>query len=363
MNIRSFIRKILVLAQFCGLFVTVSVTAVEIPDPYLAVVPVLDQSQKERVRAIKQGLSTVLVRISGKNQAADNVQIRFALKDPDNYISEFGYSTLDRTMGNDASKYRQIAKIRYDAYLVNQLLKGVNLPVWGSNRPDLLMWIAIEDEGVQQVLSATEALPAREVLKAEADRRGVPLIFPLMDIEDVNNLSYNELWYLFRDKLETASSRYSPEAVLAGKLYRRTDTTWSSRWLFLFDNTAYGFAIQSDEKVQGAVQALGVAADHLAEHYAVSSGENHGITVEIEVLSVDNIKHYAQTLHYLEEIATIRQVSLVRVEKNRLVFNVTADGNLKKLQEIIALDSKLVRVHLLAEIAEPKRLIYRWQAL
>ena len=351
------------LAALCGWLAAASVLAVEIPDPYLATVPVLDQSQKEKARAIRHGLATVLVRISGSNRAGDNERIRISLRNPDSFMSEFSYSNLDQQTVEEGSKYRQLAKVRYDAQLINQLLQDADIPVWGSNRPELLAWVAIDDAGSQQTLSATGSHPVKAALEAEADRRGVPLIFPLMDLEDIDKLSFNDLWYLFRDKLEIASSRYSPEAILAGKLYRSADDRWSSRWLFIFNGSAINFETPSQEPGNGVAQALGVAADYLAQHYAVSSGESHSIDVTFEVMGVNSTSDYAQAVHYLEGIAMIRQVSLVAVEKDKLILNIRADGTLGKLQETIALDSKLIRRQNSADAPERQRVIYQWRAL
>ena len=58
----------------------------------------------------------------------------------------------------------------------------------------------------------------REQIVAAADERGLPIAWPLLDLQDLNAVTCTDVWGGFEDEIVAASARYRSDAVLIGKV-------------------------------------------------------------------------------------------------------------------------------------------------
>ena len=107
---------------------------------------------------------------------------------------------------------------------------AAGLPVWGSNRPNVLLWIALGDGHRRELLGETGADEFNIELKRQAQLRGLPVYYPLWDLEDTASLSLAEIWGSFLDRIDRASSRYQPDTILTARLQQESSGLWSANW-------------------------------------------------------------------------------------------------------------------------------------
>lgn len=101
------------------------------------------------------------------------------------------------------------------------MIRDAGLPVWGQRRPDTLLWLATEDEnGNRQIIDDGAKGPVSSRLRELAVERGVPVVFPLMDLDDSVNISVFDVWGRFARTLQTASVRYQPDYIVGARLYK-----------------------------------------------------------------------------------------------------------------------------------------------
>ena len=74
--------------------------------------------------------------------------------------------------------------LRFDPARVDRLLRQANEPVWGLRRPLVLLWWVDERNGSRQLMGESTAAEQWQQLSAAAVRRGLPLMLPLMDLDD-----------------------------------------------------------------------------------------------------------------------------------------------------------------------------------
>ena len=205
---------------------------------------VLSESQSDAQRRIdaSEGLSQVLTRVSGRSDILQNPVIVAALKTPEQYYSEFSYARVEA--GNDeaaalpqpgldplpAETPRQVMRIRFAPSLIAKILREADLPVWGSNRPSVLSWMAIDDESGRQVLGEANPSLFAKTLNQAARARGVPLLLPLWDLEDSRGVSSSEIWGRFLGRIEAASKRYSPDKILVFRAESEFSNQWRGDW-------------------------------------------------------------------------------------------------------------------------------------
>ena len=72
------------------------------------------------------------------------------------------------------------------------LVREANLPLWWNIRPKILTWVALDD-GETRILAADEQHLLVGALQNRAKVRGISNTLPLMDINDLQLISYKEI--------------------------------------------------------------------------------------------------------------------------------------------------------------------------
>ena len=78
--------------------------------------------------------------------------------------------------------------------LIERMLADAQIPLWDSNRPSVLIWMALQDEsGSRSLMTSDINNDIIEYIKYFADARGLPVLFPVLDFEDRRNLV--RIWF------------------------------------------------------------------------------------------------------------------------------------------------------------------------
>lgn len=319
---------------------TASAAAVEVAGLYQAELPVESTAPAERAKLTRAGMQEVVVRVSGGYQALDSGSIQEALRKPDRYLQQFSYLQVTSVNGQGTA---QRLRLQFDPTLIDNLLRRARMPIWGKNRPNLLLWVTVDDRQGRQILGGGDDSPLKQGVIEQARRRGLPVLFPLMDLDDEQALSVVEAWGLFREPLERASARYQTEAVLAGRLYRNAEQQWTGRWQFIFNDQSFGFSAEAPDLESYPIAAIDFAADQLASYYAVNTAALSDEVVRFQVEGVNSLQSYAEVTSYLVNLAAVTGVATSGVDQDTLILTLTTEGEVDKLVEAIALDHKLIQ--------------------
>ena len=329
---------------------------------------VLSESQSDAQRRIdaSEGLSQVLMRVSGRSDILQNPVIVAALKTPEQYYSEFSYARVEAV--NDeaaalpqpgldplpAETPRQVMRIRFAPSLIAKILREADLPVWGSNRPSVLSWMAIDDESGRQVLGEANPSLFAKSLNQAARARGVPLLLPLWDLEDSRGVSSSEIWGRFLGRIEAASKRYSPDKILVFRAESEFSNQWRGDWSLGEGGQWRSGTVYGESQAQLATALVGVLASVLSEQYAVTSTRSE---VRLTVEGITEIQDYAEVSRYLEGLTQVISVQPVRVLTDMIEFKLRSEGEVQQIIDVIALDRKL---SLLRLDESSSTLWYRW---
>ncbi len=328
--------------------------AVIFDDLYVAEVLVPDESAAELRRGARAGLLQVLVRVSGTPEVEDSSLVRASLRNPAAYYYQFSYEASDKSLvrGSD-SVQAQILRIHFEPSAIARLLRDASLPVWGSNRPAVLLWVALSDGQDRRIISEADTDAFVEALKDQARQRGIPLLFPILDIEDTSRISTAEVWGSFLDRVESASIRYNPDGILTARVQQEMNGRWSASWSFSVGGSWQSLesvAFSRGDLVRGIVDQV---ADNLADRFALGASRS---SVNLVVDNVATLAQYAALSGYLEQLAPVLNSSIVSLEDGQAEFQLQIEGQYSQLLEIIELDERLV---LLGGQAG-ERLTYRW---
>ncbi|HNG61039.1 MAG TPA: DUF2066 domain-containing protein, partial [Cellvibrionaceae bacterium] len=200
---------------------------------YQVSTPVSSQAPEVRAQAASKALKDMLWRLTGSQQAEQNPALASIFSRAETYADSFSYTGSGQIT------------FTFSPQGLNQLIKEYGLPYWPANRPKVLVWSLVNGQWPAPGDSALAEL------KAQAQLRGIPLVFPNYDSEDRTALSLEQFKAFDSEALLNASFRYSLDTVMAIII---SDS--GSRWTF--DHR--GDKRSGDNPVQG-INAL---ADFLA---------------------------------------------------------------------------------------------------
>ncbi|MFZ8974535.1 MAG: DUF2066 domain-containing protein, partial [Pseudomonadales bacterium] len=249
---------------------------------------------------------------------------------------------------------RQVMRIRFEPSLVAQLLKRAELPVWGSNRPSVLAWIALSGPDGREVVGEALTQPFAKRLRAIAEARGVPIFLPVWDLEDRRDISVAEIWGRFLDRLEQGSVRYSPDKILVFRAESPFLGEWQGDWSLGGQGQWRGGSVTAESEEALAEALVDALARLLSDQYAVTSFRSE-ITLTVEGLT--DLASYAEVAKYLTGLGQMISVQPRALTDDMVTFTVKSEGDIQQMMDVIALDRAL---SLLRADPQAGTLWYRW---
>jgi uncharacterized protein len=305
--------------------------AAKVHDLYEALVPVSGRDQAAYREALGQALTQVALRVSGRGDAA----ARLALKpgEAERLVQQSGY--------REGEGGAILLWVRFEPQAVDDALRARGLPVWGTERPAVLLWLAIEDQGRRFLVGADERPDVQAAVSAAARRRGLPLFLPLLDLEDQARVQAADVWAGFGDAVQAASARYHADAVLLGRIAPVTAGHWGGDWMLEAGGTGAQWRTEGSltELIDAAVDR---AADALAARYALGAAEaGEGGEGTLRVSGISNVQEYAHVLSYIASLAPVRRVEPQIVQPESVTFHVDLKAGRGDLEHEIALGQVL----------------------
>lgn len=366
-------RLSLLLRQLLCLFLLqvnmpVLVTAAELTGLYQASVAVTSRDDtRAQQQAFQAAMRKVLVKLSGRTDILSNPLITSALGSPQSYVEAWAYRNLPALAaveGQSPVAEQLTLEATFFATQLHNLLESAGIPVWPQNRPDTLLWVVVQDAPGQRSYPGLNE-NGSELLKtlvSHASDKGLPLIMPILDLEDQFTLRPDVLWSLDVTAITAASQRYQTESILALRLYPLPGGQVFGKAVYMFRGQAVELEALESPLATFLEDSVSLAARELAATYSVVlSGVDSGTRVNLMVNGIDSIAAYAGLLRYLESIAVVQGVQVLSVRDKVVELELRTGGQLRQLIESIALDRKLL------PLAEPVRenqqvsLSYQWQ--
>ena len=296
---------------------------------------VTDQTPAVRSAALRNALGAVLVRVTGQAGVTATESARALLASPEQLVQQYRYFTES---GQDPPLLK--LWVRFDGDAIREALQQQGVAYWGGERPDTLVWLAVEDRDNRYIVAADDAGEVRRLLDAAARSRGVSLLLPLMDLEDQAQVRFADLWGGSFNAVDGASRRYKPPAVLIGRVQRMASGGWAARWQLTMGGNNRGW---SDSHPQLAA-LLQQGLDDLADvQVALLSASNHAAASELEinVAGITTLADYARAGNYLAALSTVRDLQIQEVTPTRVQYRLRLSGNLQDLLRTVAIGSVL----------------------
>jgi uncharacterized protein len=304
---------------------------------YAARVPVADRTPAELARSTRAALGEVLVKLTGERTAAREGASSRVLGQASKLVVKYAYQTVP-----GSSDLFLVAEFDERAVLDELAQRGV--AVWGKERPDTLVWLVVDDGTQRHVPSSDEQGFVGEAIMAAADRRGIPVLLPLQDIEERQHLGQATDWAGITATVPALAARYATPAVLFGLVRHGASGQWDADWQLAVDGEPRTWR-HSAETVQVLIDAgIDTLSDALAQRYADPGMLAQADTVALDIVGVDSAAAYARVVNYLGALDTVSNLFVVAVTPERLAIRFDARGGRTGFAQSVAFGQVLAPV-------------------
>ncbi len=286
--------------------------------------------------ALQQALSNVILKNSGSESALSAASVHAAIKNPASYIRQFGYQDID------GQEYLQAS---FDLDKVINLLREAHLPVWGKQRPLTLVWLTEPKQGEFTILNDASSEPTRSYIRSYSQSRGMPLLLPVMDLDDSMVVSVNDVRGMFAEHVAQASQRYSTDYFLMVVMEPNDNKVGFN--MSFYPASSEGVhqpLIQhsgiADNQASAVNQILSKVTEFYAKRYAVAdTGES--LNKRLTFIDLNNRKELVDIEKFLEQLSAVKSVSLVQLKGSTVTFSLELFGSEDDLLRLLNLESKI----------------------
>jgi hypothetical protein len=330
-------------------------------------VAVANESDSERDRAFEEAFRAVILKVTGAIRWLDHPGIEQAVNSAQSYVESISYVSEsrdflpsgqnDNLLSNTEQRYIEVS---FADSLVEELLAEIGVPVWNSNRPSVLVWMVLQNSlGEREVLTSDTNPQIIAYIQSFAEGRGIPIIFPVLDFEDRQNLSEDDIWGFDERKIIEASERYGADSILSGRLHFTASGDLVGLWQFIFQDEASIFD-GFDENLEAYLHApLDRVTNQLASYFGIIPAAGAQQTVRLRVEGIQDFSAYSTLINYLANLGLVDNVSPVLLDGERLDLELVLVGESAQLYEIIALDRDLLPIES-SQVDGRGVLHYRW---
>lgn len=324
----------------------VNAQTVQVSGLYSAEVPVAGANAGSRTKGFRKALEQVLIKVAGSGEVLEKPQAEPILEKASRYALRYSYEEKEEQPadenGEDADAGGLYLTAEFDGAALEQAMHAAGLPVWGANRPTTLVWLGVQSGGERFIVSEDGDSDVRKRLHRAADERGVPLILPLMDLEDRRRVEYADIRGGFTENLLDAAGRYDAAVVMIGALQELRSGEWTAKWSVHREGSASDWNERGTSLTGALRSGVHGLADILAEQYAFSSvpgGMDDEYVIAVDRLAT--LDDYAGVLNLLNRFVFVRRAMPVHVEADRMMFRVRMSGRLSELERALTLSNRL----------------------
>ena len=377
------------------------VRALPVSGLYSERIAVANESDSERQRAIRAALESVVLKVTGSRRALELASVSRAINSGQRFVESISYSSetvpaeaveaeaqgeqsdggledepneraQDGQVGASAadspaagveppaSREQRYITVQFARSLVDEMLTNANVPVWGSNRPSVLVWMVLQNAaGERSMLSADSNPEIMALMQDFASRRGLPILFPLLDFVDRQNLDENQVWTFDAEAIRAASQRYGADSVLAARLHFTASGQLVGLWQFIFRDEIQTFDGLATDLEAYLFEPLDRFTTELAGYFALMPEAIASQRVRLRVDGVDDLQAYADLVAYMLNLGVVDGVVTTALNGERIDLSLDVLGDVRQLNELISLDRDLLPVEPGLESVDD-RLHYRW---
>jgi len=326
----------------CTLLSASSALALKVSGLYEAGVAVADQSAGGRISAIRSALSAVLVKLTGDKDAASRLELKPIIDAAERYVLQYRYYQNDPSSATDAADNGLL--VLFDETALNKALLDNGIAVWGQERPSVLIWLVAQTATGAGIIGLGDETTYLNIIDKRARARGIPLIFPLLDIEDRSKVRIDDIRAGVTEPVVAASNRYRSDVILLGSIEPSPSSAWEIRWTAIIRDQTSTWSSRAERVEVALTEGIDEIADRLVDSYANIQAQAQQEALTLVVNDVDTLDQYARVLRYLESLNSVTDIKVRQLQGNSITFAITNLGGISAIVQAISLGDTLVAI-------------------
>jgi len=222
------------------------------------------------------------------------------------------------------------------------VLRNSNLAIWNEVRDEVLVWLVVDKFNSKALLNLKEDFDIYSSLQAVAKKKGVPLMVPLMDLEDKHNLVVGDILGAYSDKVLQASQRYGVAAILSGAVINKRNC-WHSEWTLHFNGKVKQWSLPCEQLDQTLTTAMQGVYEELATFHAIKVVQPIEGRVILNISGIKGMTAESNIQAYLKKLPKVNAVKWLKVEQGSHVFALDYAGQKIDLEDTIDLQRVLLK--------------------
>ena len=319
-------KKILLVIITLHLSVSYAVAGINL---YSGEVFVASQSDADRDAALPDALTQVLVKLSGQREMPSSPALDEALNHANRLLRSYRYTRVDRTAADGAitQELRLVALFMQSE--VDQIVQQAGLPRWRQERPEVQIWVVIDD-GLNRQLKPLEFGYAWESVEQISTRRGLPVSWPELDEEEIQLVDMRLVWGGFTDYLVERGAPGDGVAIIAA---RRMGPQWTVRWNLASGSQSWSWQNSDFDLMHALAEGTHQMADQIAASNTIAASEQGVWTIDVTIGELNSAGSYVHCLEYLQNLSLVNAVEILGADPGRVHFRLQLNASQEHLSE------------------------------
>jgi hypothetical protein len=310
-------------------------SAVTVEDLFTVELPVADQTTSLRLESFGEAFKQVIVKVSGSDDALRSPAFKRPSESSARYVKQFRYINRKLAGDEEFEEGRLFLRIDFDQNLIESLLRDNKFPVWGRERPSSLLVISYDVNENIKLVSDDATPDLIEALDQAALIHAVPVLFPLMDLQDIALVKIGDIISRQYDNINTMATRYSPDALLVGQIIGRSGKGWQGDWEVRFADQIFKWQFEASSRKAIIDQVVKHLAKILALEYALEDHRRVEQSILLSVSALEGIDKLIKVQKYLKSLSVVDSVRVAMVNQNVITYRLKLRNNPEDLQRLI----------------------------
>lgn len=308
--------------------------SVEVQGLFEAEVITKSRSLEDRNQAIRDALGIVLKKVMVGENILENPTVKIALDNATRYTTQFQYSLIPSGVGGNSST--RVMRAKFDEHALMELMRSSSLGIWSAIRDETLVWLVVDEGGKRKIYNEGQMPEIANALSKAAKRKGLSLLFPLMDLEERQKISINDILGAYSERLFEVSDRYGTSSMLVGRV-NKNKKCWVSEWAFYFNNSVKQWSKQCGELDDSILSGIQGAYVKLSAYYAVKPESLELGTIILKVSGIKGMTGMSKVTDYLASLPIIEAVHWLKVESGINYYKIKTSGSRRAFEHMVGL--------------------------
>jgi hypothetical protein len=324
--------------------------AVTVSNLYDAELPVISQDSEVRARAIEQGFIQVLSKVSGDTQIKKSLILKVGQQKAMDYLEEYSY------VPNPSAATPYLLNMHFDSRAIQRLLKRASIHFWGEHRPLILVWLVAPNRlGAMDMVSSETTGSTLTEMQSQAKRYGIPVIFPMLDMTDMSQVTAADVLSGTLPVLEKVSKRYAPDAYLIGDIHL-DGAMFRSQWQLILSDNQWEWTLVDKSTSDIIANIMAHINRTLSQYFQPPPASTPLLWLTLQVSNVAQPSDLRQLVQYLKQLTLVQRVRLMEINGSIVKLEILIRGTVSAFQK------NVIGQHLMPTSSEmaDHELAYEW---